>query len=180
MVEQLDVQQVMKAQIARLRLQEDRYRSERVILEGALTELEKLDNAPVGQTPTQTPATRAPRGYNRPAIMSILQEADHPMRPSDIGRRGHEAGLIESARGLPGVQSIVSTVLQRNKSTFIRLDDGRWDVRARYAERLAEDEIRDEFGNVVAMQVRDDRPAASQLPPAPGEQRRATMVELPS
>ena len=106
------VQQTIQEQIARLRLQEDRCRREREILQRTLRELVSLDEP---QSGNET-GTKAPRqAFNRPVLVSILRDAGESLRASEIGRRAHGSGLIASARGLAGVQSIVSTVLRRNE-----------------------------------------------------------------
>lgn len=134
------VQQTIQEQIARLRLQEDRCRREREILQRTLRELVSLDEP---QSGNET-GTKAPRqAFNRPVLVSILRDAGESLRASEIGRQAHGSGLIASARGLAGVQSIVSTVLRRNeKKTFVRLSPGLWDLQERHATNGARQQLR--------------------------------------
>lgn len=167
MVQSSNVYQVIQEQIARLRLAEQRFQQERLILERTLTDLRALDEAkaPLEAIPiTLTKATvgtqvsiqrkRTEKGHNRPVIVSILRDAGKPLRPSEIGQKAFETGLISSKQGRSGVMSIVGTVLARNqKETFVHLDSGLWDLRERHPQPANNGQVRPSIVAVSALEL---------------------------
>lgn len=137
----IPLQDSLRERIQFLSIQEERARQERMILERALSDLlymeTSLSTSAIEEKSSFPSSSHLPEGNNKTVIASILRATGKPLRVTKIAQNAFENGLIQSAKGLEGVYSIVQTVLNRNSKTiFIKRDRGVWDLRERHSKQL--------------------------------------------
>jgi len=134
--------QFVKQAIASLRSQRRSIDKQIEILEKALTDLqavvaEKPDMSTVQPVSTSIPRRAGRTGHNVEIISSILEQGGKPLTVKTIAHMAYESGQITSANKYTGVYNIVQTVLKRNqKSTFVKVDRGTWDLKSRRREAV--------------------------------------------